>query len=221
MIFVTAFINLNETRTDQTTATRLEMFQRLVDTGITLFVFADAEIAPRINVPNGQLQVIDFKSMDAYKNAPSGLPEVRCSVKDTREFMMLMNAKTEFIKLCMDVTEDTHYAWIDFSIFHVLEDPHASILLKSLNTRAYGPGLQFPGCLGPRVYWDKVNWRFCGGFFLGDRESLYHLYREHNRVLPTIPHLAWEVNVWAFLESCGMNFGWFEADHNNSILCVP
>jgi len=222
MIFVTALINIQESRVDRGLEMRLAMFQKLVATGIRLHVFVDPEYADRVHVPNGVVEVIDFSSLETCKLAPQGLPARRLECKDTRGFMLLMNAKLEFIRRCMDTTTASHYAWIDFSVFHVLTDPTASIQLKSLAHRWYpSKCLYFPGCTGPAVVWDKINWRFCGGFFLGDRSSLESLYETYIRVFPTIPTLCWEVNVWAYLEQQGCHFDWFPGNHNNTLLNVP
>jgi len=221
MIFVTALINIQETRDDRGLEMRLAMFQKLANTGIRLHVFIDPEYADRVHVPNGVVVPVDFSSLETVKTAPSGLPTHRLECKDTRGFMLLMNAKLEFVKMCMDTTTASHYAWIDFSIFHVLTDS-AALQLKSISTRWFpSQCLYFPGCIGPGVMWDRINWRFCGGFFLGDRDSLYSLYDRYIQTFPTLPNLCWEVNVWAYLEHLGQTFDWFSGNHDNSILAIP
>ena len=222
MIFVTALINIQENRVDRGLDMRLAMFQKLVATGIRLHVFVDPEYADLVHVPNGVVEVIDFTSLETYKRAPQGLPVHRLECKDTRNFMILMNAKLEFVKRCMDVNTATHYAWIDFSVFNVLTDPAASLQLSSLATRWFpSQCLYFPGCTGPAVVWDQINWRFCGGFFLGDHNSLYRLYDASLDALPTLPNMCWEVNVWAYLEQQGHVFDWFPGNHNNTLLAIP
>jgi hypothetical protein len=69
-------------------------------------------------------------------------------------------------------------------------------------------------------------WRFCGGFFLADKESFLEFHdlffdkypdflRQHKR-------LIWEVNYWAWLEhECGWSPNWYAADHNDSIINIP
>ena len=222
MIFVTALINIQESRIDRGLDMRFAMFQKLAATGIRLHVFVDPEYADRVHVPNGVVEVIDFNALETVQKAPEGLPAHRLECKDTRGFMLLMNAKLEFVKRCMDTTTASHYAWIDFSVYHVLTDPEASTRIRSLANRWYpSKCLFFPGCIGPGVLWDRINWRFCGGFFLGDRDSLYDLYDTYIQTFPTLPKLCWEVNVWAYLEHLGQKFDWFSGNHDNSILAVP
>ena len=222
VIFVTALYNLNETRDDRGLNMRLAMFEKLVATGIYLYVFIDPIYADVVHVPNGVIVPIDFNSLDAYKLAPEGISAIRNENKDTREFMILMNAKIEFVKLCMDSTTATHYAWIDFSIYNVLTDPISTERLHNMQLREFPKQCAyFPGIWNPLVVWNHINWRFCGGFFLGDRETLYEMYQLHLRLYPTIPNLTWEVNVWAYLEQEGMIFDWFLANHDDSILAIP
>jgi hypothetical protein len=93
------------------------------------------------------------------------------------------------------------------------------------------PGLYIPGCwqkgaLKTRMF-SQINWRFCGGFFLGDSESItefQRLYKEHFVDVTTnsIAGLTWEVNFWHHLEiEHGWNPVWFHADHNDTILQIP
>lgn len=221
MIFVTALVDIQQTQCYRSIAVRIELFQKLVATGIRLCVFVDSVYAPYIEVPNGTVHVVKLNELETFKVSPPGLPFHRNEVKDTRDFLILMNAKTEFIKRCIEMYPDTHYAWVDGSIFHVLTD-QAVGQLKELAVRSYpSKCLYFPGCIAPNVTFQQINWRFCGGFFVGDRDSLIELCDEHMRILPTLPNLCWEVNVWAYLESKGIHFDWYSGDHNNSILSVP
>ena len=96
-------------------------------------------------------------------------------------------------------------------------------------SRLKGTVLAFPGCwqkgLGNPI--SGVCWRFCGGFFLGDRESLIKwsaLYRAHFPTLVKSYGLLWEVNTWTLLEQLNdpaFRPHWFKADHNDSIIRVP
>jgi hypothetical protein len=89
--------------------------------------------------------------------------------------------------------------------------------------------LTIPGCWGKlpsddvaRAF-DFIHWRFCGGFFLGDRDSIvqfYDLYREYFvEFLKESHRLVWEVNFWAWLEAtCDWKPNWYLAEHDDSIL---
>jgi hypothetical protein len=72
---------------------------------------------------------------------------------------------------------------------------------------------------------NRISWRFCGGFFLGDKESLLHFYNisitHFTEFLNLTKKLVWEVNYWSWLE--GNEY--FEpilyaANHNDSIVNI-
>jgi hypothetical protein len=71
----------------------------------------------------------------------------------------------------------------------------------------------------------QVNWRFCGGFFVGSAArmlELHRLYRTNWRSIVQQRGLTWEVNMLALFEnSYGWIPTWFQADHNDSMLRLP
>lgn len=223
--FVTAFLDLHESRpTDRTAERRMELFRLLNDTGVRIHLFVSPEYADKVEVTNGIKEVIELEHLNTYAIAPPGLPETRNHDHDTRNFLILMNAKIELVKRAMNSGYHSvrHYAWIDFNIFHVLDAARGAEQLRSLSVRTYPDTCMYvPGCWDKGVMWSSVNWRFCGGFFLGDVESLHAFYFAHRAELPYCPHLSWEVNVWAHLENIGWTPTWYAADHNNRILDVP
>ena len=223
--FVTAFLDLRETRNkSKTTETRFQLFNQLNATGIRLHVFVSPEYRNNINVTNGVIQTISLEDLDMYAMSPQGLPNIRAEEHDTRNFLILMNAKIEFMKRAIEsgLHSSTHYAWTDFNLYHVLKDPESARELRAIETSYLPPRcLFFPGCWEKKVVWDTVNWRFCGGFFLGDTHSLLDLYKTYVQEYPRMPKLTWEVNTWAYLESLGTHFDWYRADHKPSIVCIP
>lgn len=223
--FVSAFLDLHEARTkDKPTDARIRYFEQLNATGVRLHVFISPEHVDKLPpITNGVVETIMFEDLDFYKNAPGGLPERRSEVHDTRNFLILMNAKIEFIKRAMDSGKhtSTHYAWADFNLFHVLNHESAGELQGIARSKLPSTCMFFPGCWEPGVIWDSVNWRFCGGFFLGDKTSLLNFYDIYAREYPRLPKLAWEVNTWAYLESLGVHFDWYKADHNKTMLEIP
>ena len=117
------------------------------------------------------------------------LPKIRNESKDTFEYLLLMNAKIEFIYDTIEKNpwQSTHFAWIDFNISHVFTDIQASTnylkitygtSITALSGIPLLPFLAIPGCWNPiqlnsdmSSILDKVHWRFCGGFLIGDREQ--------------------------------------------------
>jgi hypothetical protein len=222
--FVTALIDLHdEVNAYRSPEKRIEFFKKLNDTGIRLHVFVSPEHRDKIAVTNGVIETICLEDLYTYHLSPSGLPDNRMAGKDTRNFLILMNSKIELVNRAIEscMHSSTHYAWVDFNIFHVLTDA-ANDQFKRLSDATYPSTCMYvPGCWDNQVIWDSINWRFCGGFFLGDIQSLRVFYGMCYSEYPNIPKLTWEVNMWAYLESIGWTCTWYLADHDNTILDVP
>jgi hypothetical protein len=222
--FVTAFIDLqDESNTYRSPERRIEFFQKLNATGIRLHVFISPEHRHKIDVTNGLVETIYLEDLDTYHLSPVGLPDIRNETKDTENFLILINSKIELVNRAINSGKhsSSHYAWIDFNIFHVLTEQSVD-QFNMLSTAAYPPKCMYvPGCWNKQVLWDSINWRFCGGFFLGDIESLCSFYELQCKEYPNMPKLTWEVNTWAYLESRGWQCDWYLADHNDSILNIP
>ena len=270
LTYVTVFMDVYKDKpwNDRNILWRFEKFAEIAETGIQLCIYSDktgidlleqyVEILPNIkfmditDITNTWIYKIynqyeGFKDEFTYKNGYEdgklgiGLPKNRNIGKDTKEYILLMNAKLEYIKDTMDKNpfKSTHFAWIDFNISHVFKDTYKSKELLKIYSNAHlsDKFLCMPGCSDKILdssqenvknnLVDQINWRFCGGFFIGDMESLnefYNLYRTHypyflykNRIL------VWEVNFWAWLESVISTWhpNWFKADHNDSIIEIP
>jgi len=236
--FVSAFLDLKEDRSnDKSVDTCFEHFKTLISSNVQLILFTSKIFQDRINKlnasPNLKVQYIELEDLDTYKlvKETSELPSNRNSYHDTRNFMILMNAKIEFVKRAMDLNlfATNQYSWIDFSIFHVLRNKNESTeFLKLLGNSQLKEGIYLPGCWSKTVgfssIYQSVNWRFCGGFFIGTRDSLNELYRLYQEHFAKIIErtLIWEVNLWTILEqSYGWSPKWFKADHNDSIIRLP
>ena len=92
--------------------------------------------------------------------------------------------------------------------------------LQEISTKIYKSDINyFPGASDKKNILEIINWRFLGGFFIIDKNNINKLVNETTLLLKNINMLTWEVNIWAILEynNC-FNFGWYKADHNNSII---
>jgi len=236
--FVTAFLDLHEDRSHENSPdVCFGHFTNLVASRISLVVFlSKAYWDRRIELTNVRYIPCELEDLQTYKEVAStvrvGLPAYRTEHYDTQSFLTLINAKVELVKRVMDETLlASHFAWIDFSIFHVVKDTQAAVdYLRMLGrSRLTTPCMVIPGCWSKGQGADSlaaaVNWRFCGGFFLGDRASLEDFNARYRREFPAIlaetKTLSWEVNVWHALELRGWDCEWYKADHNDSILRVP
>lgn len=225
--FVSAFIDLNETRpVDKSLQRYFGLFNTLASTGIRLHLFLSHKYRGEINLPNVIIEYIDIDELDSYKLAPNGLPEHRNMLHDTRNFLILMNAKIELVKRAIDsrMHSTEHYAWIDFGICHMMKVPQITLPhIKDISTTQFPEKCMFfPGCWEqPASILTHVNWRFCGSFFLGDRHSLLDFYAMFMNHYPKLPNLVWEVNTWAHLETLGWKPNWYKADHDDCIMNIP
>lgn len=214
--FVTGLFHLREDRSkDRSAETRIALFRQLQSSGIKLHLFTSPEYADLGG------EVVELEALDAFRNAPPGLPAIRTDYHDTRNFLSFINAKIELVTRAMKTGTTTHYAWIDFSICHVFRDMPRTLAYLSMlgQSRLRDRCLLIPGCWGSGTFIDRVNWRFCGGFFVGDKASILEFDASHRRAYRELPHLTWEVNTWARAEFPGLT--WYAADHNDSIVRIP
>lgn len=232
--FVTAFLDLHEDRTgDKTVDTCFGHFRKLVSTGIPIHAFVSACYRDRMPAaPNLTVETLELEDLDTWKavrDVSYSVPPTNAPHHDTANFMILINAKAEM--MARAPRGASHYAWIDFSIFHVLRNEAAAAATLQRLAAASLPATYraCPGCWAKgtalSTLFQAVNWRFCGGLLIADADSLetlYGLYRtEFARIVREQGRLVWEVNLWAYFESLGFEFGWYRADHNDSILAVP
>ena len=221
--FVSALINLQEDRPNEKTIdTYVSLFDTLQSTGIRIHLFASQEFAERIQLKNGVVEKIELADLDTYKQAPQGLPDIRTPSKDTRNYLILMNAKVELVNRAIRSGKysSSHYAWIDAGICHVVrnKDTITRLAIRNFPSRC----MFVPGCNSVSTHtFDKIDWRFCGGFFLGDVESLEQFHHCYKESFSHLVKLTWEVNVWALFEEWGWKPNWYKADHNDSILNIP
>lgn len=243
LTFVSAFLDLREDRSkDKSVETCFNHFQRLASSGIKLHVFISPQYYHyhKDSIPqtdNIYVELIELQNLTTYKELADiqyNLPSVRTGHHDTANFMILMNAKIEIVKRAIDanVFGTSHFAWIDFSICHVLKHWNSSCKFLQLMsaTALQDTCLIFPGCWNKgaeiQTVFTNIHWRFCGGFFVGDRTSLvnfYNLYRTHfAETVRASGILVWETNMWHLLEVYhNLNPQWFSANHDDSILRIP
>ena len=253
VVFVTAFLDLGEDRSqNKSLDVCFNHFNSLARTGaqIQLFLsFSYREAYERIckHHSNVLVEYVELPQLDTYREIVDldvRLPSSRTEHKDTRAFLTLMNAKAELMYRAMGFEPGycasshrhgwtaRHFAWIDFSIFHVIRDTEATIeYLAKLSRTEFPPEncMLVPGCWTAGAHagslFNAINWRFCGGFLLASVDAILEfntLYRTHFRRIVSERGLTWEVNVWSVFENeYGWRPQWYKADHNDSIVRVP
>lgn len=201
----------------------------------TLELFPNVKIMRTISLENTRIaSVISGIFKCGSDNTEIKLPEIRNETKDTMNFLMSGHTKHEFLKevVCENPFGTGYFAWIDFNIIGLFK--HRSEMFSYLkwlsNVRFSKSMLLMPGC------WDKikyekmddlantVNWRFCGGFLLGDDMSILSFVELYEtaivQFLEKYRILTWDFNLWAWMEIVYEDKwkpDWYKADHSDNI----
>lgn len=244
-MFVTALVDLGADYDVKSVDERMKHFNKLAASGIPLIVFVSptfshllekvAEQHPNIK----RVITLDWTTFDTYKIINSfqnlKLPGVRGEKKDTFQYMALQLSKPEFLYMALNHTLSSHLAWIDFNVAHVFKTENAILKLQAIGQMSLKvPLMAFAG-IWPKItnldvkgLLEKVHWRFAGGFFILDRDSVitFHaLSRDALRIfLAQTGFLVWEVNFWAWLEST-FSFSFrplvYISDHDDRLVSLP
>jgi hypothetical protein len=244
--FVTSYIDIYDTPfANKTHEWRFNKFRDIASTGIQLCVYVSPQCEDLLReyaaeYPNIKVmrttRIDDLWTHQICHDISFSLPANRNDHKDNANYMWLMHSKIEFLNdaIATNPWGSTHFAWIDFNVSHVFKNMGASQdYLRVLGGRHFADRfLVIPGCY-PRLevervesIMDNIHWRFCGGFFMGDRQSIadfYALYLEHYpSFLREHGKLVWEVNFWAWLEAVhDWRPTWYAADHDDRIIQIP
>jgi hypothetical protein len=240
LTYVTAFIDIyGKNSLNKPNSMRYENFKKVAETGIPVIAFVDPqsfEVVKSFSLPNIVLVSISLEELETYQmiqNIPFTLPEHRCPKKDTVEFMTIMHSKAEFLHRASQINSSCkHFAWMDFSLSYIFKEMDKSLEhLVFLSKQNYKEKLfVIPGCWSKGEHleniWNKIYWRFCGGFFIADQQSIkefYTLYKDTLfNILSDKKRMIWETNIWALFEiHYNWNPTWYLADHNDSIHKVP
>lgn len=244
--FVTAYYNLyNTNNDDRGIEWRKTHFQYLLDTGIQICLFTDKQSVRQFSeyaVKYKNLFIIDtvrFEELLVCKllnGLEYQLPSKRNQNKDSKEFLLLMNSKIDFVNRAMNIDpfHSFYFAWIDFSIAYIFENKNTLKMLSylSFSRNIRDSFLLIPGCynimdyISPDFLGNEILWRYCGGFFIGTRDRLKRMldvYKDHfvEFVVET-KRLTWEVNMWCWFEYKKLiDIDFYLSDHNDKILQIP
>lgn len=228
---VTGFFRLSDRTVDEDEQFR--KFDLLAMCGLPIVLFLDEQLMDRAP-KQSNVQVIPTKLGDLWPfqldlEGRCELPKNRTPNKDTIGFLLLQNSKIEMLAAASSKHDllkaigvrSTHFAWIDFGVMKISSDP-VGFCDKLVRLVPPGSCVLAPGCWSKEKS-DKsnpqsVNWRFCGGFLLVDRDSIPGLVAAHRAAFRSRSDLTWEVNVWADMERAGQKFDWYQADHDDSLV---
>ena len=201
------------------------IFYDLLSSGIPITIFTDPSLVkkflifpPSVKVISMPLQTfIRYSISMKYDREPN-----ISAVKDTKEFLAIMNSKIEFILKASEISTDDTFIWVDFGILKICKNPDRFInKLKDMNEKT------FDKIMMPR-YWssvNQVNWKFCSGVFIIPRKHIQTFYYHSKNVLSdfcNLPQnkLTWENNVLNIIKIFTTDdiIKLYFADHDDSIL---
>lgn len=243
--FVSALIELKDYRREDYLPTdRIEHFKNLAETGIPICLYISKTYRDAI-MPLAEkysnlriMDYVEYEDMESTKVASSmsvlRVPAYRNEKKDTLSFLNLMNNKVYFLRdvATKNPFSTSHFGWIDFGIGYIFKNKEESYkALVNLNSSNLKKSfLAIPGCWEKGQAMDRVfmnvNWRFCGGFLVGDKDSILNFcdvaISNYASFLTKYQCQIWEVNYWAMLEQeYGWKADWYYADHNDSMIRIP
>jgi hypothetical protein len=224
-VFTTMLICQSDGRMTRPLADYMEHFEKIAATGLPIVLYLDrsltsARFAANVTVVPTSIQ--DLELWQAVQNVSIQLPSIRNAVKDSADYLTIINAKTELVRrtIAMDLAA-THHAFIDFGLFHVIRDTvRAQERLRSI-AQGLPDEILMPGCFSDKGdYLDAVNWHFCGGLFVGPAGKMAAFAAQHRLAIEhNLPLLSWEVNYWAWMEvHQQFECRWLQADHDDSIV---
>jgi hypothetical protein len=180
--FVTSYIKIYEYDYDitKTFEKRLELFLKLADTGINICIFVSPEfeeIFTEICKKYENIKLIDIYSKDKLRFSNNYFPEVdlyelpniKNNIKDTKNYMYLMNSKIDFVKKAIDKNpfSNDYFCWFDFSLPYIFKNIDKSIQqIKKISQRNYKHYfLTIPGCCHYKIndinyIKNNICWRF-------------------------------------------------------------
>lgn len=217
---------------------RIECLKLLMESGVEIAVYASPDIVKEIGEVPGNVRLIPtdlcdvptFKRLASIQSRPA-LPTTRNEVKDTYEYLALMNSKFDFVA---DAEKRfpffNHYSWIDAGVFKLCNDhDEAREHLRAISNVKGGK------IITPRGRQEMLSdepfppthpcWRFLGSLLIIPQELVAPFVKEFMRELDNVLAdgvITWEVNVLAYLERRTPNwFTGYAADHNQEILRLP
>jgi hypothetical protein len=239
LTFVTSYLH-DKDQSPHNDEWNVDRLAELVYIGVPLYIFVSPKNADEIAFLQGanniHIEIIEKSELWVFKQLkqnPYTLPEYRNLEKDTEDHLSISLSKIELVDRVIEHNpwKTRHFAYIDFNITYLFSDKHKTYeYIHQFASRIFSEKmLTFPVCSMP-VYIENIdglanaiNWRFCGGFFAGDAESLQKLWIDYQgylvEYLDGYQKLIWDVNLWAWIETIKR---WkpivYSANHNDSIV---
>ena len=245
---ITIVTSLIKKTQQENTKEMIPHFVSLAMLGLPICIYVsteyDEELMPIFDFfPNvKKMKIVSLLETNVYKlynesTIPPEFPEHRNIEKDTWECIVYSHTKHEFMEdtISTNPWNSTHFAWMDIQIMNLIKNKSGIYLyLKGLSqSTLLTPYLTFPGCWN-KLEQNKINdvlnavhWRFCGGFCIGDKESMVNFCKLHREQIPLFlkehNKWIWDFNFWAWLETFHADKWspvWYRGDHNDSIFMM-
>lgn len=202
-------------------------FENLAKSGVPILLFLDEKLR---NGPEETLlqrysnvTIAEYISIDKdWVTCEPILPGSRNNMKDTLNYFAIQLMKLKLVARACSYSPASHFAWIDFGIFHMIRDNAAAYrtldLLSQTTTKT--TKIIAPGCVNfiQNDLWNQICWGFCGSFFLGSRELFAPAYEKQMELVRTnFPKVTWEINYWWMMREF---FEIYSSNHDDNIINV-
>lgn len=235
IVFVTSFYRFDDRSYADDILKRFEILAKY----IPLYVFCSKQDTHFFNsFHNVTVHEKEYDEYETYKLLcdTEKLPENRNFQKDTKEFMILMNMKTECLYLAkqsletkksdFNSFESDFFVWLDAGISKIFQNPDYTLyhFYDKILEELLPEKILIPGCwdFSPifELLHSQIIWRYCGGFFCVPDKYVNEFYEKVlegcKEIKERTGKAIWEVNIWAFIED-KLPIQWKKGDHNESI----
>ena len=227
---------IGNTNNNRSVETYLEHGHYLLSANINKIIFIEDILYDRIKLyENETTHIIPVKRTDNYLYGYVDLLSkfnlnTNNHNKDTRDYMLMICSKTEWIKTAINLNyfNSDNYIWVDFGIRHVFaNDPNFITKIESIKTRSYDnvriASIWNLNCLCNAQIYRDIHWYFAGGVFGGNKNKLLTFASlVKNMCIDTMnTHntIMWEVNIWYLVYQQNPTlFDAYKCDHNSSII---
>lgn len=206
-------------------------FYDLAAFGLPIIVFTEEKYLSKFKLfgPNVKAILLNLDELELYtigKNYTGNLPSTRNTLKDTKEYISLMNSKIEFISKAAEICNDETFIWVDFDFMRCIKHPQTVLKkLHQINSKSYDR-IMIPGFNDNSSYsTNEINSHFYGTFFIMPKQFIESFFHHSKNVfgdfckLPQY-NICWEPNIWCIIEIFAMrdSMTWYFADKNDTLI---
>lgn len=211
--------------------------KKLIDIPINKIIFIEKEIYDEYFTDNldSYTTFIFIKKEDIYlykyyDHITNFKPNTTNIAKDTIDYMFIQCYKTEFIRMAIEsnLYDDNQFIWIDFGIYHIINDDKLfNDLIMNLNLSYEYDLIRIAGgiYLPPteETIYTNVCWCFLGGIFGGKKNTLLHFANLMKQkcidIITAQNTITWEVNIWYLIyKEFPELFSIYIANHNSTMI---